>query len=394
MCITAALVLWRVYQRGFINYSAPGAGRLRFDRGFLYLAIAVLAWGLVGVTLIFVDRMGAASGRMVRTGLSIANSTALIFAAAHLDYGTRWLDWLKRDTLTREFPRVGLVFAGLVVVSVGLTALLRVFGLAELVDFTISIIIITILMLGLWESFRARGFRTLPFVAIAVLGFQVIAQVPEISPAFAAWMGEWRWIVVLNSKIMVIFLFLALAFSWMHQKYAEAELNIELFIGSPASEARLVIRNDEYRFRLGPVVFLRLLELAFVRALDRQGDGYIPTRLMFGRGTNNSVNIDNHTRSIRNAVRDAMGARYDQLDIDIVQSRRKERSRRLNVKPENIHIDGDAVMAWRREQDFQPGDDWADPLLAEWLKEVKGETGADTWAVLAGQGGAPGESGR
>lgn len=383
MCVTAALVLWRVYQRGFIDHSAPGVSRLRYDRGFLYLAVAVLAWGLVGVALIFVDRMGAATGRMVRTGLSIANSTALIFAAAHLDYGTKWLDWLKRDTLTREFPRVGMVFVGLVIVSVALTALLSVFGLAELVDFTISIIIITILMLGLWESFRARGFRTLPVVAIAVLAFQVIAQVPEISPAFAAWLGEWRWIIVLNSKIMVIFLFLALAFSWMHQKYSEAELNVELFVGSPASDVRLVIRDDEYAFRLGPVVFLRLLELAFVRALDTHNDGYIPTRLMFGRGANNSVNIDNHTRSIRNAVRDAMGARYDELDIDIVQSRRRERSRRLNVKPENIHIDTDAVMAWRRDQNFQAGDDWADPLLADWLQEVKRVVVEDTWIVLA-----------
>ena len=377
ICLVAAVILLAVFQRGFIDSRDRTARLLRYDRSFLYMSIASLTWAVIGLILIMGQGPAASFTRRI---LSIVNSTAVIFAAAHLDYSHVAIRKLQRDSFIKEVPRLGLVAGAIGGAGLVLTLLMRPLGLGAVPDFAISVAALFILILGLWESFRTRGFGTLAFVSIGVLIFQVAAQVPEISEGVAETWGSWRWIAVLNSKVLLISLFLALAYTWMHQKHLEAagsELDVHIRLLAPGEGRQYPVevssRLGTHTFNLGPITYLRILELALVRVLDPTGDGYVTTEQMFDTPTN----IDNHVRHIRRAAEKAMGPVYKEFEFNLIETSKERRTKRLNVDPDRITIDMEAVIEWHENVEREGGDPWGEPLLADWIRQAHGGTQGD-----------------
>jgi len=369
VCSIAGIVLISVYRRGFIDSKDPNARYLQYDRCFVYLSVGTFMWAAVGALLLLGEARDNTAIGTIRTMLSIVNSTALIFAAAHLDYGHPLIRKLQQDSIWHEIPRLGLV--ALILFVVGVLSTYALEGDAEAIpDFAISVLTLGVLTLGLWESFRSRGFGFLAFMSLVVLGFQVFAQIPEISSSFAGRLGENRWIIVLNSKVMAIYLFLALAYSWMHQRHRIAqgsELNVEVQLLAPHGKrnfpVRISSRFGATEFNLGRITYLRLLELCVARLLDDPDEGFIETDLMFDSPTN----IDNHVRHIRRTVENHLGEVYRDLEFDLIETSRELQSKRINIAPAHIAVDIAGILAWRGEQDMQEGDPWKSPLLAVWI---------------------------
>jgi hypothetical protein len=71
------------------------------------------------------------------------------------------------------------------------------------------------LLYGLYESFGPpRNFTELQFAAVPVMIVIAAAQFGELLPQF----GIWRWLLISTFKAALCLLFVALAYSWIHEK--------------------------------------------------------------------------------------------------------------------------------------------------------------------------------
>ena len=197
-----------------------------------------------------------------RTLVSIMNSTFLLWAAASLDVfrkrdGNHGLDptssdrdgGLKSSVHNLLDYMSNLPFKNTIAWVTGISIaivllLLAVDGFTRfggVIDFLYSFATLSVLVFGLCQSFHSRGFRGLAVLAGLSLVFQLVAQFPELdgnlrkgvfgsigtslveTPFWQGWM-DFRWFLILNSKLLVMTLFLALGFSWMHER-AQRMLN-------------------------------------------------------------------------------------------------------------------------------------------------------------------------
>lgn len=427
ICLGVALALWAIFHRGFTTNHAtstdihdhsrdPATFHLpsqlgmegeRHDACFLYLALACAVWSFVGLvqgiglaqeflqaeTLqqLIKGRADTENVDFPRAALSLVNSCFILLAAAYLDVliqaPPRYLRGVLALVRDRAWWVVVVVFTG---VGLALTFLLLRLGwfkhVGNIADFAISIATLGILVHGLKRSFEVRGFHLLAQLSIAALALQSLAQLPELDknlrnlvPAAADW-GPWvalvtiRWPLVLSSKVVVMALFLALAFSWMHwmrerdRRRANAQpaltpvatagetvvagvegssalddsgrliLHAPVSLGGKVFQLVYVTRGarDHYSvsmIQLSPKQFLRLLELALFRCLGAHAQGHVAREELFEGDLPGRLRTDYYELHSR------LGEHADWIAGE-------EGSRWITLRPSYIDIDFASLRRW------------------------------------------------
>jgi hypothetical protein len=84
-------------------------------------------------------------------------------------------------------------------------------------DVVLSIFTAAFLLYGLYTSFVGRAFTELQYLSVSVMVFIGLAQLGElrVHPWFT---GVWHWLWITGFKAMLCLLFIALTYTWIHQK--------------------------------------------------------------------------------------------------------------------------------------------------------------------------------
>jgi len=407
ICGLAALVLLSIWRRGYWVSHDENAR----DQGILWFAAALGVWSFIG--LVQVVRLTSQPNDWVagilRTFLSIANSVCLIGAGVHLDaYKEAPPDFLA--PFIRSFRERLWLWTALIVTPVFI--ILAMFGLHTIVDVVVSVLILTFLLYGFFISFRRRHFPILAYASVAVLLFEITAQIPELSqisalkPAFKIvpllWLAEIRWPLLLISKVMVVLLVIALAFSWIHERGAVRISQLEAVLAdvhaqeqaissalreelaalrdTPRSRACLKILAPHYDpsekrtvfqvfFRwsgevkrtidLEERLYLRVLELALERIRGKQPEGWIQGKNLLGAVEDNTVNV-------RQDFSDILEKSESRID-PIFESRDRGSEKRVCADPGNIAIEIEDLL--HTSHSWKKGTVWT--KLSKALEDIK-----------------------
>ena len=145
---------------------APSPAR---DTSLLWLGLAVAIWGATGGLLLL--PLPESPAQALRTVLSSANSGCLLISASHLDYGPAVLQRASDYPRWNQIALIGSLAVALVTI-----ALYAAFGPAEpaarLPDFVLSAVTLVLYGLGLFRSFRRRGFAPLAILAAVAIALQ------------------------------------------------------------------------------------------------------------------------------------------------------------------------------------------------------------------------------
>jgi hypothetical protein len=330
LCLSAAWAILALYLRGTpVRQGEPAPSPAR-DTSLLWLGLAVAIWGATGGLLLLPLPEGLAQA--LRTVLSSANSGCLLISASHLDYGPAVLQRASDYPRWNQIALIGSLAVALVTI-----ALYAAFGPAEpaarLPDFVLSAVTLVLYGLGLFRSFRRRGFAPLAILAAVAIALQFTAQLPEIVDlAVFGLSGERRWILNLVSKAMVLIAFLSLAMSWVHelaQRPSRSAIRLR-FTGRRAG-ARYVVELGERTLEMRETPHRDLLALAIARARrgERDDAGWVSLLDLVGRLD------DSRIRRMREDLR-PVG-----LDKEIEANGQK--SYRLAIEAQHIRFDREAL---------------------------------------------------
>src|SRR5690242_17092438 len=115
LCLSAGWAILSLYFRGVPVRQGSAAGEVHREAGILWLGVAVVIWGLVGLILLLPFQQVTLA---LRPFLSAANSASLLISASYLDYGP---EALQR---AREHPWWNATaIGGALAVAVGTLAL-------------------------------------------------------------------------------------------------------------------------------------------------------------------------------------------------------------------------------------------------------------------------------
>lgn len=340
ICFSAAWAILAMYRRGTPVRQGEPAPETR-DPGLFWMGLAVGLWGVVGWMLLLPLREGAAQAS--RTLLSSANSACLLISAAHLDYGPRVLQRARDDVRYKPAAIGGSLAVALLTIL--LYAILGSEPIARLPDFLLSAVTLLLYGLGLFRSFRSRGFAPLALLACVAIGLQFVAQLPEIADLGALGIpGEWRWIVNLVSKAMVLILFLSLAMTWVHEVARRPSPNVirvrftgkrvgsgnrrryEVEVGERAIEVRETPHRD-----------LLALAAARLREAEKPDGGWVALPDLVGRLD------DSRIRRMREDLRPA--------GLDVAIEANFQKAYRLAVDPKHIVVERELLA---KEPDLAP----------------------------------------
>jgi len=225
ICSVASVTLWSIYRRGYSDAYRP-AGAIIRDLGFMWFSLACAIWCASAFFKI-------EGWERLRTFVSVPNSVCVLGAALFLDV---YIEMYSQRIAPAIHQHRWMVWSGAALAAMlfGLFCALTLLDDPEqgphyqnIIDFATSTVVVAVLLIGLALSFRKRGFRLLAVVAVIVLGFQVLAQVPELATVrhlgffknrvlHALVVNKWQ--LLLSSKTMECILFVGLSFSWIHEK--------------------------------------------------------------------------------------------------------------------------------------------------------------------------------
>jgi hypothetical protein len=178
MCSVASVTLWCIYRRGYGDAGRP-FGAIR-DPGFMWFSLACAIWCVSAAFKI-------EGWERLRTFVSVPNSVCVVGAAIYLDV---YIDMYSRRMASIVHQHRWAVWGGGAVAAVllGLFCALTLLDDSEkgphfqnVIDFATSTVAVSVLLIGIALSFLKREFRLLAAVAVIVMVFQVLAQVPELA---------------------------------------------------------------------------------------------------------------------------------------------------------------------------------------------------------------------
>ncbi|HZN55605.1 MAG TPA: hypothetical protein VFB67_09815 [Candidatus Polarisedimenticolaceae bacterium] len=229
LCVVSALLMFSIYERGYLRVSLDGSRDMGRDRCFWYLAAGVGCWGLVGILVWRYPESLDPHTEIgcLRTMLSIVNTGLFLYAAAYLDH-----TWGVLRRLTR--PSWATEILVLTVPAIAVTIVLwrtspepaapETVIVARIPDVALSLLALGVLAAGLWRSFSQRRFHLMSAVSLVAIGLQVPTQLAELLQPLVALLGSYdsvfgstRLLLLLTSKTILIVIFFALAFTWMHE---------------------------------------------------------------------------------------------------------------------------------------------------------------------------------
>jgi hypothetical protein len=332
-CLSAAWAILAMYLRGApVRQGEPVTAQTR-DPGLLWLGLAVMIWGLVGLLLLL--PLGEVAAQASRTLLSSANSACLLISASHLDYGPPILQRASDDPRYKPAAIVGSLVVALVTIAL-YAALGPAAQVARLPDFVLSAVTLLLYGFGLFRSFRRRGFAPLAALACVAVAAQFAAQLPEIVDADAIGLGgERRWVLNLVSKTTVLIAFLSLAMSWVHEvarRPSRSAIRLR-FSGRRAGSGnrwRYVVELGDRSIEMRETPHRDLLALAAARVRDASKDGgWVALPDLVGRLD------DSRIRRMREDLRSA--------GLDAAIEANFQKAYRLAIEPVNISFDRAAL---------------------------------------------------
>ena len=217
----SAIVFVLIWQRN--NQTIPQP-----DYGLIYLSCALLVWGFVGIV--------QPNYRIIIGDLaSILNNYFILMALYYFDdgspnYNSRIIKWLgiTKTNYTKKILRFTVIF--------GLTTLffailyakkIIIYDVAPFIDLTFSILTVILLGIALWISFSERGYKGISILSSFVIAIMLICQpistINDLTPNVGE-ISRMEFIVgvsLLLYKVLLIFIFGAIAITWHHSKKAK-----------------------------------------------------------------------------------------------------------------------------------------------------------------------------
>jgi hypothetical protein len=257
------------------------------DLSILFLAIACILWAVMGALQYAMaplqsETQGSPSlANIFRTLFSTINTAFIVGATAGLDVYERDLGRL-RNLLKKRFPSlfveypVWLVMAAFVVIGFGssMTFMISKSKYANLPDILLSAATLSFVLVGLYKSFKQRGFRSMAWLSIVVVGSYLLVQFKEVP-----WLENFNryddlyWVANLSFKIMLCCLFTALIVSWMYDKAAKKSSAKKPFLRiiAPHENGKKNLFEIEYGYSLNgsdKASLTPLTEKSYLRVLE------------------------------------------------------------------------------------------------------------------------------
>ena len=228
LCVISALLMLSIYERGYLRVSRDGSRDMGRDRCFWYLAAGVGCWGLVGILVWRYPESLDPHTQIgcLRTMLSIVNTGLFLYAAAYLEYGWGFLKRLTRPSWATEILvlTIPAVVVTLVLWRTSASEDAETIVVARIPDVALGLLALAVLGAGLWRTFGQRKFRLMSAISLVAIGLQVATQLAELLQPLVALLasfdpifGSTRLLLLLTSKTILIVIFFALAFTWMHE---------------------------------------------------------------------------------------------------------------------------------------------------------------------------------
>jgi hypothetical protein len=226
--LTASVILLGIWRRGYPDIEDGQKKTLR-DDGVMWMFRACALWcgtyivdvaGLIGLFQLPEDSSALA---FVRVALSLTNSVFFILATANMNA-------VKGDSgrlaalLAKTQSRAWALAGGLILIA----AILFLFTERRAMycqgfDAVINVITILLMAWGFFKSFHTRGFPIIAGLSAIVFSIFLITEVGIFvnalsSTSLFARNGLFGTAVAVGSDGMVSLLFIALTFSWVHEK--------------------------------------------------------------------------------------------------------------------------------------------------------------------------------
>lgn len=197
-CIFGSVLLLTLWIRGI---SFNGSNR---DPGVLYLSMAVLIWGLIGMGLLFqvCPRDWPLNHCMATVMASNMSNAFLLLALAYFEYGPIQFK-IAQDDWKWHFS----VLLAAIVIAVWVWVVDSAWP-----DFLLSLITLAILGASAYLTLQSHGFAGTAILAVLATVFAALTRywesmAPSTFPFHAD--SEWLWVLILTAKATLILLFLA-----------------------------------------------------------------------------------------------------------------------------------------------------------------------------------------
>jgi hypothetical protein len=227
--LTASVILLGIWRRGYPEIEQEtGQKQTLRDEGVMWMFLACALWcatyivdvaGLIGLFQLPEDSSALA---FVRVVLSLTNSVFFILATANMnavkgDPGR--IAALLRRTQSRAWWLVG----ALILVATMLFWFTERAMYCQGFDAVINVITILLMAWGFFKSFHKRGFPIIAGLSVIVFSIFLVTQVGIFVNAISrtslfARNGLFGTAVAVGSDGMVSLLFIALTFTWVHEK--------------------------------------------------------------------------------------------------------------------------------------------------------------------------------
>lgn len=189
--------------------------RSKKDFGLVYLAGAMITWGMVGIWGMFKAFLPPLLFEFGLSFASTANSLLYLLAVQYFDYSPRLIrNWAWWQRFVIGFSTV-IVGTGLgIILYCHYKQIPNPTPFLWWPDVIFSVPTTVILAVCFWRSFWFRGYHVVAWLSILVMAIILLVQLPEILPSLKEWLGEGERWLTLSSYALLIMLCFALAVTW------------------------------------------------------------------------------------------------------------------------------------------------------------------------------------
>jgi len=321
------------------------------ESSIIFLAIACFIWTLMALLQY---RQSEASDALklpslFRTLLSTVNTAFIVGVTAGLDVFEKSAKALQEKLLRRSsFPVAVWILMGICVV-IGFIASMACMMFAEgwyasVPDIVISVTTLGFVLVGLYRSFKARGFNALAWLSIVVVGLYIAVQFAELPWLAKAFMqhrryDDLRWVANLSFKTMLCLLFMALIVSWMYEKAINMSSRQKpyLRIKAPYRTEDKTAYEIEFGYSLDGFGKAELKEKSYLRILEialkwQQTRQPVQTKDLY------------HTSDAE--VRQDLKETLSDTRVDPLFGRATKGIRLPRVAPADVSCDIDGILSW------------------------------------------------
>jgi hypothetical protein len=242
--LTASLILLGIWRRGYREIEQEtGSVRTLRDDGVMWMFLACTLWCatyvLQVVALVLFPRAQPNSSALpfIRVVLSLTNSLFFVLATANID-AVKEASSFPARFLRRIRAEPFWILVSLVLVATTLCWLTGPSGrYCQGFDALTNVLTVLLITWGFFKSFQKRNFPIIAWLSVLVFSIFMVAELGEllhaINPAFLLARHQlFGTALSVGSDGTVSLLFIALTFSWVHEK---SETWAEIYIADIGS---------------------------------------------------------------------------------------------------------------------------------------------------------------